>query len=44
MDDERIDGELDNFLWYMELDPTIQKRANIANSTAVICHIAERFP
>jgi hypothetical protein len=42
-DYERIDGELENFVRYIELDSTVQEWANIANSAAVICHIAERF-
>jgi hypothetical protein len=42
-DYERVDGEVENFIRYIELDSTVPDWSNIANAAAVICHLAERF-
>ena len=40
---ERIDGELDNFIRFVEISTQIPQWQSVANGTAIICHMSEHF-
>jgi hypothetical protein len=42
-DFQRVDGEVENLIRYVEIDSTVPESTNVANGVAIICHNVERF-
>jgi hypothetical protein len=42
-DFERIDGEVENFVRYIELEAAVADAALVANGVAIVCHFPEQF-
>jgi hypothetical protein len=42
-DQERIDGEVGNFVWYVPISTAVGDRQLICEGTALICHMPSVF-